>query len=272
MRPADFEPAWRAILDGGWGDRRPALSFCLRFPLADVYVAEAGDGSIVGTSIAARHGSTGWIGLVFVAPALRGQGLGRRLTEVALQRLRELGCRSVLLAASDLGLPIYQRLGFLPFGAYTILTREAAGLEVPHHPDVRPLQPAELDAVCRLDQRVSGEDRRAAIATLGGRHGQGWVLGSADEVRGYALRTPWGLGPAVASDPAHGRLLLDVLLRHRHTAPRVSVTVPTDNHLARAHLAAHGFQEQRSLPRMVLGEPVPWRPEAMWAIFNFMLG
>ena len=272
MRPADYEPAWRAILDGGWGDRRQSLGFYLRFAPAQLFLAEAADGSIVGTASAVQHARTGWIGLVFVAPAWRGRGLGRRLTEVALRHLQELGCRSVLLAASQLGLPIYERLGFAPSGGYRLLGREAAGLDVPDQPDVRPLRLEDLDGICRLDRRASGEQRRAAIEALAGRAGQAWVIGGPTGVRGYALRTPWGLGPAIATHPADGQRLVDVLLRHPHPGPRISLAVPTDNPPARAHLAARGFQEQAYLPRMVLGAPVPWRPEAIWAIFSFATG
>jgi predicted N-acetyltransferase YhbS len=272
MRPADYEPAWQAVLAGGWGDRRLTLAFYLRYAMADLFVAEAADGAIVGTASAVRHAATGWIGLVFVAPALRGQGLGRRLTVAALERLQDLGCRSILLAASALGRPIYERLGFSTCGGYAVLRRAAADLAVPSQPDVRRLRAADLEAVSRLDRQASGEDRRAAIETLGLADGQGWVLGPPGAVRGFALRTPWGLGPAVAADPVDGQRLLDVLLHQPWTAAQVAVTVPTENALARAHLASRGFAEGDTLPRMVFGETVPWQPETLWAIFNFAMG
>jgi predicted N-acetyltransferase YhbS len=271
MRPADYEPAWRAILAGGWGDRRLTLDVYLRTALADLFVAEAADGTIVGTASAVRYAETGWIGLVFVAPVLRGQGLGRRLTVAALEHLQALGCRSILLAASALGRPIYERLGFHACGGYTALHRASAGLAVPHPEAVRRLQPEDLETVSRLDRQASGEDRRAAISSLAAA-GQAWVLGPPGAVGGYALRTPWGLGPVVATDPDDGQRLLDVLLHQPWTAAQVSVTVPTENAAARAHLARLGFAERDSLPRMVLGEPVPWQPETMWAIFNFAMG
>jgi len=272
MRPADYEPAWQAILAGGWGDRRLTLGFYLRYPPADLFVAEAPDGAIVGTASAVRHAETGWIGLVFVAPALRGHGLGRRLTVAALERLQDLDCRSILLAASALGRPIYERLGFRADGGYTALHRASAGLAVPTQPDVRRLGAADLEALSRLDRQASGEDRHVALETLALTDGQAWVLGPPGTVRGYALRTSWGLGPAVAEDPLDGQTLLDVLLHQPWTAPQVSVTVPTDNAVARAHLTRLGFTERDSLPRMVLGDPVPWRPQTMWAIFNFAMG
>lgn len=269
MRAADYESAWRALLEGGWGDFRLPLRFYLDFEHAYPFVAETADGRIVGTSSAIQHTRTGWVGVVFVAPALRGQGLGRLLTQAALHRLHELGCRSVLLAATELGQPVYQRLGFVPQGAYSLLSRPRAGLAVPASLDARPLTPDDLDSVIRLDRHASGEDRQAAIRALAG---HGWLLGSQSRPRGYALRTPWGLGPAVAFEPADGERLLDLLLAHPHPRDEVSLIVPTDNDRARAHLAGYGFDERRRLPRMVLGEPVAWQPHAIWSIFNFALG
>jgi GNAT superfamily N-acetyltransferase len=272
MRAADYEPAWRAILEGGWNDFRLPLRFYLEYPPAHLLVAETAAGRIVGTASAIQHATTGWVGLVFVAPDQRGRGLGRRLTELAIDDLRRRGCSGILLAATELGLPIYERLGFVPRGGYTVLRGEAARIHVPTPGEVRALEPDDLAAVAGLDRQASGEDRRTAIRALGPPAGAGWALGNANNLRGYALRTPWSLGPAIAVAPDDGPRLLDVLLQHHHQRPQLSITVPTDNQHARAHLRQRGLVEERHLPRLVLGEPVPWQPQAMWAIFNFALG
>jgi hypothetical protein len=38
------------------------------------------------------------------------------------------------------------------------------------------------------------------------------------------------------------------------------------------YLERSGFQQMGALPRMRLGDAVPWRPELIWAIANFALG
>ena len=122
LRPplaADLEPTVAAVRDGGWGERRPELEFYFRHAQCHPIVAEA-YGAIVGTAMATYSGRVGWLGLVFVTPALRGRGLGAALTRAALDTLAGFGCRTVLLAASDLGKPLYDRIGFVVDGAYTV--------------------------------------------------------------------------------------------------------------------------------------------------------
>src|SRR3954451_5978924 len=82
------------------------------------------DGAILGTGGAVSFGRTGWIGGITVAPSARGRGLGRALTEASLAFLEP--CETVLLLASALGRPIYDRLGFADEGRYRVfMTGEA---------------------------------------------------------------------------------------------------------------------------------------------------
>ena len=173
----------------------------------------------------------------------------RDLTAATLRCFEELGCRSVVLAATDLGQPVYERLGFVPM-ATTSSSRLAARRSGARSSSAR-LTPADLPAVAALDRRPQAEDRSHLIA--GSARGLG--AGRRRAIRGFALRTLWGFGPVIAPDPtdgarppgspAHPRLgAWDAdHRRRRRTAAAV------------AHLQSVGFQQERRLPRMVLGEP-----------------
>jgi GNAT superfamily N-acetyltransferase len=271
MRPAELDAARRAILDGGWGDRQRELEFYVNDSPAHLFVAEAADGAIVGTSIATQHGRAGWVGLVFVAPAWRGRGLGGVLTETALQKLQDLGCSSMLLVATALGRPIYLRLGFQDAGGYTVYSGKAARV-VPRSSEIREFTASDLADAVRLDREATGEDRARVLDALVRRGTSGWVIGGADTVRGFAFRTPWGFGPVVAFAAADAQALLEMSLSQAEASAPVSVTVPTENLAAQAFLASRGLEQQRPLPRMVLGERIAWQPHAIWAIVNFALG
>jgi GNAT superfamily N-acetyltransferase len=265
MLADDVEPAIAAVRDGGWGDRRASLEFYIRHAETRPFVAEA-HGIIVGTGVATQNGQTGWVGLIFTAPASRGRGLGAAITRVVVQDLEGLGCRSMLLAATELGRPVYDRLGFVKDGEYVLFRGSSRG-DAPSDPRLRSMRPEDVDAVCALDRQVSGEDRSHVICAVR----DGWILADGGEITGYALRTPWGVGPAIAADQADGRLLVEVLRSQSHSDPMI-VTIPVENQAGAEYLRSVGFVEQRRLPRMRLGEPVAWQPEAVWAIFGFAMG
>jgi GNAT superfamily N-acetyltransferase len=66
--------------------------------------------------------------LTFVAtdPAHRGRGLARRLSHVAVSEARDRGCRTSSLQASQLGRPVYDRLGYHAFGTIGMWERRGS--------------------------------------------------------------------------------------------------------------------------------------------------
>jgi hypothetical protein len=55
-------------------------------------------------------------------------------------------------------------------------------------------------------------------------------------------------------------------------ALEMRITAVAQNSAAVAHLERVGFNEERRVQRMVLGEPVAWQPDHMWTIFSFAVG
>jgi GNAT superfamily N-acetyltransferase len=265
MLREDVEAAIAAVRDGGWGDRHNSLEFYVGHPRTRPLVAES-DGTIVGTAVATQNGDVGWVGLVFVAPSWRGRGLGAELTRASLGRLEDVGCRSFVLAATELGRPVYDRLGFRAEGGYAMFSGPA-GTDSPHDARLRRLRTEDLESVCALDRVATDEDRSHVIRATA----DGWVIDAGGIIRGFALRTPWRLGPAIATDASDGALLLETL-RAQAPGPEMLVVVPEANATAAEQLRGLGFVEQRRLPRMVLGAPVAWQPDRIWAIFGFAMG
>src|SRR6266508_2749194 len=102
----------------------PRLAAVDRFARAalggEVFVVER-EGGLAGASGCAHFGATGWVGAVAVVPEARRAGLGRALTEAAVAWLRERGAGTIQLYATDMGRPIYERLGFVAEGACVAL-------------------------------------------------------------------------------------------------------------------------------------------------------
>ena len=63
--------------------------------------------------VATDHATFGWLCDVYVDPGHRGRGLGTRLAEAVVARLRPLHLKRVLLSTQDAH-DVYARVGFVP--------------------------------------------------------------------------------------------------------------------------------------------------------------
>ena len=279
MLPSDVDAATEMILSHEWGVRREWLELATSLPACIPLVAEA-DGQIVGTGVGTASGAAGWIGTIFLAPAWRGQGLGRAITQAIIERLESAGCRTLVLVATTDGRRLYERMGFEVQTRYRILEapglpNEAAelgavGAAAPAV--VRAFATADLDALLALDRDGTGEDRSQVIGRLAN-PGTARVATSADGmIDGFVIRAPWGGGATVArsADTA----LSIVTARRVASGPtgRVRVGVLAENDAGRERLHELGFVDQWSAPRMIRGEPLEWRPEWIWGQFNHAMG
>ncbi len=84
------------------------------------------EGVPVATSRLSIVGGVAGLYAVVTIPEARGRGYGRALTRAALEAGRTLGMRIATLQATDLGLPVYSRLGFRTFYAYDLYRRPPA--------------------------------------------------------------------------------------------------------------------------------------------------
>jgi N-acetylglutamate synthase-like GNAT family acetyltransferase len=245
------------------------LRFPIQAPAGDVLVAIA-DGAIVGGAAVVGFGATGWIGALGVASRVRRRGVGTALTDAATARLRELGARTVLLFATQVGEPVYTRAGFEVDGPVHAWRDVSPPRGLPTTDAVRALRAGDLDAVRALDAQATGEDRGAVFTAMGGSV-PGIVVERAGRVAGSALRSPWGLGPSiVATDREAGAALLSAL-RRVPGAP-LTVSLPDANADAVRALRAWGFQSINQATRMRLGPAPAWDPTRVFGMFNLFWG
>jgi Acetyltransferase (GNAT) domain len=192
------------------------------------------------------------------------------LTEVAVDWLRGVGADPILLQATALGRPVYERLGFLAEGEYVMLSGPAlpGDQERPHC--IRSGRPADLDAVIELDRAATGEDRADLLRAV-------WPAGAlvAEEsgvIQGFHVASGAGPGGAiVAVGTEAGVRLVDgartLFAPADHMAP-----VPHANRSARQALRERGYREATRTTRMRLGPPVAWNQRAVFSAFNLFWG
>jgi GNAT superfamily N-acetyltransferase len=271
--PLGVAAATACVVDGGWGTYRqfhPTFAFYASHRGCRPLVARAA-GEVVGTAVSTRYGRSGWIGHVFVRPDLRGQGLGTTLTSAALANLQAGGCETILLAATDAGRHIYERLGFVVESNY----HELRGRSLPKDTELgafRPLLRSDLPALNRADLAISGDDRGAVLARFAN---FAWGLTRGESMLGALLPVPWGgaaawLGPTATA--AEQGALVRLLRTVGSVGDEVIVYPPDENRQALDLFRDQGFEELRLVPRMRLGKPLAWSASATWNPLSLGLG
>jgi GNAT superfamily N-acetyltransferase len=262
------------VVDGGWGNYRQfhaIFSFYAASRLCRTFVARDDEGRVVATSVATRYRSTGWIGHVFVRADLRGNGLGTRMTMVAQDVLQRAGCERIVLAATKLGRPIYERLGYVVESSYHEMRGTALPKTVELSPG-RPLLPTDRPGLIEMDRQISGSDRAPIVRAF---QDFAWGLVKDGHLTGAVIPVPWG-GAAAALLPGAGALETAAFVRLIRavgsTGSEVMVYPTDENHQAIELLTEQGFEELRTVPRMVLGKRSDWMPSAVWNPLSLGLG
>lgn len=202
------------------------------------------------------NGATGWIGNIIVRPEARKRGLGSRMTQDVIDLLRARGCSTLLLIATELGEPVYHKLGFRKTGEYVFL--QLPRLLWTSTTSVRRLKQSEADAVFKLDAFASGEARSALLAPD---VDAGWAHVDPDgALDGFFLPT-FGAGLIIAIRPSAGL----ALQAFKHTFYPGAAVVPTGNDAALHFLVEHGAIETARAPRMAFGPEVSWKEEYIFA-------
>lgn len=240
------------VVQSGWNQTAEDWAlFSQQGTLFAVRDGEGHDGRIVASGAVLPMGDTGaWISMILVAPALRGQGLGRTVFEQCLREVQRQG-RVALLDATPAGERLYTQYGFSPLWRLTRWQRAATATTAA----LARQEPAGLAQLAALDAEALGLARGEVLAHLAGRagsrlqrHAQGFAI-----VR--AGRIAHQIGPLIATDEtAAARLLAELA---EGTPDPLMVDVPDMRALLREQLAAAGFTPQRGFVRMALGEPVP---------------
>lgn len=200
---ADDLPAAHALSTQlGWPHRLEDYQFMLS---QGAGVAVERDGVLAGTGMGWRYGAdAAALGMIMVAPALQGQGLGR---QIMARVMDSLGERTVRLHATAAGMSLYRSLGFVAGPVVRQFQGVVRAGAAP--PGVRALTADDAAEVAARDRSASGMDRSALIAALLP-HAEGVALAAG---RGFALWRRFGrgtlIGPVVAPDAASARLLID---------------------------------------------------------------
>jgi GNAT superfamily N-acetyltransferase len=251
-------------VEAGWNQTVDDWVFFLRH--GTVFGARAAGGQLVGTAALLPYPADfAWVGLVIVAQAQRGRGLGTRMLNHCIATLRTFGLVG-MLDATPAGEKVYTPLGFKP--VFGLERWQGTGGGVPQHPDrVRPLQAASMERMSALDAQAFGARRDTLHADYCARTGtRGFELAGGN---GYALvrrgRVASQVGPVVAPDPHDALALIDAAVAS--TPGPILLDVPDEWTGIAGWLRSRSFAVQRPFLRMALGRDVGYGdPARVFAI------
>lgn len=249
-----------ALQPDGWPDILPNMVFYDSSPLCFPIKVVDGD-RMVGLGTTIVHKDTAWLAHIIVHPEYRNGGVGRMITEHLVGSLKDYP--TIYLIATDLGAPVYLKLGFETETEYVfykdisgILLPEGASGLIPYTPDFR-------KDILLLDQETMGEDR---IALLEPHLHDAQIYLEENKLTGVFMPS-LGEGLILARTPAAGLAMMQLRFQTKENA-----AFPVDNLHAHGFLKGLEFPELRRAKRMRLGEKRTIKPELVYSRVGGNLG
>jgi ribosomal protein S18 acetylase RimI-like enzyme len=213
-------------------------------------------GELAACITAIGYGRQGWIGNLMVTPAMRRQGLGRRLMEESLAWLEKKGSTVIWLTASSRGAPLYESLGFRTLDRIERWGGEGGRGRGWSDLDLR------WQELLALDAAGWGGPRGALLA-------EKVRLGRLFSAEGGFLvrqRTPsgWQLGPG-GGEPAVMPWLLERAMSGVGDG-RIFLDLPAGNVAAVEALRGYGFSRCGETLLMCRGDVSGYRTDRIWAL------
>ncbi len=228
----------------GWYDIQPihafytSVDFC--FPLKLVI-----DGRMAGIGTGIVHGDVAWLGHIIVHPDFRNRGLGGIITKALVENMHAMHCKTIYLIATELGEPVYKKLGFETETEYVFFKDLRKNIDWSASPEVVPYNPSHKDQIAAIDKMVSSEDRMFHLERF---LATGFVHVTENLVDGFYL-PDFGDGLILAT-----RLNAGLDLMRLRLAAKDNASFPIDNISALNFMQENNFVEFRKAKRMRLGE------------------
>lgn len=242
-------PFTRHLQPEGWGDITINLmEYCLQSFCKPIKVVDRNN--IVGVGALILHESSAWLGHIIVDESYRGQGIGYKIVKYLVEIAIKNGSSSINLIATDLGVPVYKKVGFRKVGSYQFLRREHEWLQQSLPNQLKSATTAFYEQILKLDQEISGESRRELIQ---GHLKQAVIFEKEGLVEGYYF-PQLGQGPIYAKTRRAGLGLMALKYSTIDTA-----VLPGNNTVGIQFLVKNGFEAQDiTAIRMTYGEEIIW--------------
>ena len=216
---------------------------------------------VIGVGNVIMFGDTAWLSQIIVANDYRGKGLGTMITSALLASIPS-HIHTVQLIATDLGFPIYQKLGFTIVDEYLFYSVESRIFPTVLNPV--PFEINYIDQLFDLDYRISGEKRNALFSQK--------IL---DTTRLYFKDATL----VAYSMPDLGETLIvsedwntGIDLLKEHLNKKKKIVFPSTNRFAADWMEKNNFKTNRKAYKMSLGQKINPRLECIYNRIGGNLG
>lgn len=235
----------------GWEDIRPYFYYYISSPCCDtIKICDGKQIAAVGTTI--RHPDTAWLAHVIVHPDFRNQGLGQKLTSELVDRAHAKKIRTVYLDATDMGFPVYKKLGFETEIEYVHLDGELINQNLNNPAAVIPFQEKYREDILKLDKNTSGENRERI---LNDRLNGSLMYLKENQLAGVYFSNFFE-NAIMANDAEAGTELMKLRMRVKN-----KFRFPISNKDGMDFLIQNAYQQIRTSRKMILGPTREWNGE-----------
>jgi GNAT superfamily N-acetyltransferase len=197
-----------------------------------------------------------WLGWILVHKKFRNQGIGTAISKQLIEQATEKGAKNFLLTATELGKPIYEKLGFKTTSYYRFFNPPELYKPRYDRSGIRAATKNDLEMIFQLDFEATGEKRTKMIES----YLEDCMVIYSEEIDGFYMPN-LGNGSIVARDKYSGQELLNFRLK-RNKKP---IVVPDQNTDVIEYLLQNGFTEGYKIPRMALGSEPTWNPKMIFS-------
>ena len=252
----------RELQPEGWTDIIPIFDYYAKMPFCKP-VKVTIENRIVGIGAGISFGNTAWLAHIIVNPEFRKRGIGSLIVDHLLIFLKNAGCETVSLIATDLGYKIYKKAGFAEQTEYVFFEREKQFKDYYRTENIVRCSNTNTEDIFSLDKNVSGEDRRRLLID---KLENSYVYQKNGKIIGYYF-PDLGEGLIVADNIEAGIELMRLKFSTSNSG-----AMPVENREGIAFLKENGFIEIKRAKRMILGIKFPWHPSKIYNRIGGNLG
>lgn len=252
----------RQLQPEAWTDIRPyfyyysASDFCQPLKISD-------DGKIIAVGTNIQHRDSAWLAHIIVHPEHRNKGLGKEMAAALINNLDRKRFRTFYLDATDMGYPVYKKLGFETETEYIHLSGLHTDQYLSDPAAIVPFHNQYRDELLALDRKISAEDRinildshlRFSLVYMFEGHVQGAYFPSL--LDGFVL----------ATNSLAGTELMKIRMRNKPSA-----RFPSENQECTDFLVENGYRITGTSKRMILGEKRDWNGKGIFHRISGGLG